>query len=195
MKMHSPIPKNAARFRLAILALHLFFLGHTNAHQPYESGTVARLQHGRLEVTVTMSAEIGARLAASAENPDADSSATFDEFRPRLLKRAAGLLEVFAGAEKLTPQRTIVRLNEHGDAECVLIFPEPKQWPLRMRGQYLRDLPAGYSGAMEVLDAEERGLGARMLTRDGADSELAVNPPPLSPPSAPVVAPATPRGV
>ena len=175
--------------RFVLPALLLALHGLAQAHQPYASSTVARLQHDRLEVTVTMSAQMATLLAGEpgdVETAQELSAANFETHRPRLAERAKDFWQVFAGDMRLTPQRAVARLNAHGDAECVLIFPEPKTWPLRLRANYLGELPPGYAGSVEVHDAEEKTLGARMLARAGPEAELTVSAAPPAPAVEPV---------
>ena len=122
--MNSPFPSPVRGVLFFGLLAGLLLAGQALGHQPFESGTVARLQHGRLEVTTTMSEEIATRLSGGRGDGE---GANFEEYQARLQERAAGLFQVFAGDELLVPQRAIVRRNAHGDAECVLIFAEPKQ--------------------------------------------------------------------
>ena len=150
------------------------------AHEPMESTTVARLQHERLEMVVTFSPQMASALIADAGEGErrAIGAATFSDFRPRLLAKAAELFEVRDGEGVLAPTRTSVALNKMGEPEFVLIFPEPRTWPARMRIRYLNEMPKGYGGTIQVFDENETALASRALARDGDGAEVAVNPVP-----------------
>ena len=150
------------------------------AHDATESTTVARLQHGRLEVTVTFSAPMATALVAEPGEEEAVGicASTFAVYQPRLLAKAGTLFEVRVDGEPMVPTRISVALNRMGEPEFGLIFPQPKSWPAKLRVNYLKELPARFSGTIQVFDEHEASLASRTLARDGEGAEVAVNPAP-----------------
>ncbi len=161
-------------------------VGAVQAHEPREGTAVARLQHGRVELKVILSPQMGAVLAGET-GPESEpvSARNFSAYEPRLLALAPALFQVQAGEATLAPERTAVTLNRMGEPEFALTYPAPKAWPLRLRGQFLSRLPGGYGGSIQVFDESERLLGFRALTRSGAGAELVIAAPAASLAAAP----------
>ena len=168
-----------------VFALALLAAGAAWAHEPREGTAVVRLQHGRLELTVILSPQMGAVLAGAA-GPEAEPvhAGSFAAFQPRLVALAPALFAVQAGDATLAAERTAVTLNKMGEPEFALTYPVPQAWPLRLRGLFLSRLPVGYSGSIQVFDEGGKLLGFRALTRTGDGAELVIAAP--ATPAAPV---------
>ena len=166
------------------LAVALLLAAAARAHEPREGTAVARLQHGRLELTVILSPQMGAVLAGET-GPESEPvyAGNFPAFQPRLRALAPVLFQVQAGEATLVPERTAVTLNKMGEPEFALTYPPPQAWPLRLRGLFLSRLPGGYGGSIQVFDESEKLLGFRALTPTGAGAELVI-----AAPSSPVAA-------
>lgn len=154
--------------------LPLALVAPARAHLPTESTAVARLQHGRLEVCVTMSPEMAATLLNPGPAGERLDATSFARLQSRLLAAAGGLFEVSASGQTLVPQRTAVALNKTGEPEFVLIFPAPPAWPLRIRASFLGRLPdgGGFETTLDVFDETEKLLGSKLLTGRGTESLL-----------------------
>ncbi len=143
---------------------------------------MARFQHGRLEMVVTLSNQMATQLIDEVGKPGVGevNAVTLPVYRERLLEKAGGLFEVMASGKVLSPERTAIGVNQTGEPQFTLIFPQPQSWPVRMRGRYLKALPSGYGGTLEVFDENEVSLASRVLAREGAGSEVLVNPVPVA---------------
>lgn len=174
-------------FWLCIFVLTIAARGH----QPFESSTTARLQHGRLEVVLTLSGDMAAMLVQTGD-VESEPGGSFESYRARLQQLAPGLLKVDAGGAALQAQRVTVRLNENAEPEVVYLFPPPPPGTLRFDAVYLRRLPRSYFGRLSLLDQDERSLGQGLLVPERAVAEITPHTAPgaSDAPAVPSVAPA-----
>jgi hypothetical protein len=158
----------------------LMFLAHPGyAHDPFESTVIARLQHGRLELVVTMTTQLASLLAGDQGNPETPelNSGNLEDYRERLAERAKNLYEVTAGGAVLTSQRAVVSLTANGHVELVVVYPQPSAWPLRFRAHTFDKLPASYTASLDVFDRDEKLLGRKTIGARNVDgAELSVQP-------------------
>lgn len=148
-----------------------FLAGAAWAHQPFESTTTARLQHGRLEVVLTLSTDMAAMLVRSGD-VESQPTAAYESYRPRLEVLAPGLLRVDVGGQPLAVQRVTVRQNQNGEPEIVYLYPPPPPGPLKFDAVYLRGLPRSYFGQLALWDENEEPLGKGILVPENAVAEI-----------------------
>lgn len=160
-----------------LLALLTALAVPAHAHDPLESTAVARLQHERLELVVTMPVQLASGLVAppgDIEGVILDAS-NFAQYRGRLEKSAAELYQVTADQTVLTPLRASVALKD-GHVEFVIIYPQPASAPLRFTARYLNEnQPSAAYGTLTVFNADEKPLGNKLLlAQNAAAAELSL---------------------
>lgn len=119
--------------RVLWMALSLTLLaGSLRAHQPFEVTSVGRLQHGRLELSVTLSLVMANFLLKDPAKPDGEpvNAESFDHHRKELAAIATGFYRVTEGEKVLEADKVLVFLNRFGEPEFRLVYPEPRQGPL-----------------------------------------------------------------
>lgn len=157
--------------------LHGWLLaGVACAHEPFESTATARLQHGRLEVVLTLSTGMAAALVKTGD-VESEPTAAFDSYRARLEALAPGLLKVAAGGQALVAQRIVVRRNPSAEPEIVYLYPAPPPGALRFDAAYLRELPPSYFGQLAVLNDDEKQIGTSLLVAEKPVAEVAMPAP------------------
>ena len=171
-------------FALAAPAIH--------AHRAYEITTVGRLQHGRLELTVTLSLVMANYLLKSDASPEAGALApeNFDARRESLLRLAPAFLELRDGGQVLRPEKILVALNASGEPEFAFIYPLPSQGSLHVRTGTLRAPGREGLNIVRLFDDDERFLGGGLLGPEVKPEELTIPLPPR--PGTPADAPAPP---
>lgn len=149
--------------------------GAAFAHEPFESTATARLQHGRLEVILTLSPHMAAALVSTGE-VETEPTAAFDSYRARLQAMAPDFLNVTGGGQPLAAPRIAVRRNTSAEPEIVYLFNAPPPGPLRFEAAYLRRLPPSYFGHLSVLDDDENPLGRALLVTPEPIAEFRMPP-------------------
>ena len=152
------------------------------AHRPYEVTTVGRLQHGRLELTVTLSLVMtnyllrnDASAGAGALGPE-----NFPQYRDALLRLAPGLLELRDGEEPLRAEKVLVALNASGEPEFAFVYPLPTHGALRIHAGTLHAPGREGLNVVRLFDDDENLLGGGLLGPEAKAEELTI---PLSPAS------------
>jgi len=159
-------------FGLAAPALH--------AHRPYEVTTVGRLQHGRLELTVTLSLVMTNYLLQSEALPETAPLApeNFETRRESLLRLAPAFLELRDGDQILRPENILAALNSSGEPEFTFLYPAPSHGSLRVRTGSLRAPGREGLNIVRLFDDDEKFLGGGLLGPEVKPGELTI---PLSP--------------
>lgn len=167
---------------ISVVSLFLVTGNYACAHDLFETTVVGRLQHGRLEMVVTMTSILGALLAADSADSESVqlNPQTFERYRPRLLDRAQALYEVIDGQTHLAPQRSSVSLDPSGHVAFVLIYPQPATWPLTVRPCRLENVPPAYRADIELYAQDES-----ILAHQGASPQKPGNHDVIVTPSAP----------
>ncbi len=143
------------------------------AHEPFESTATARLQHGRLEVVLTLSPGMAAALVRTG-GIESEPTADYESYRAQIEEMAPGFLKVAAGGRALAPQRIAVRRNASAEPEIVYLFPAPPPGTLSFEAAYLHRLPPSYFSQLAVLDDDEKPLGKSLLVAEKAVAEIAL---------------------
>ncbi len=162
---------------LAAPALH--------AHRPYEVTTVGRLQHGRLELTVTFSPVMANYLLRDAVSPESASldPETFEQHREALLRLAPDFLQLRDGDTLLRPEKILLALNTSREPEFAFVYPLPANSSLRLRAGTLRAPGREGLNVVRFFDDDEKLLGAGLLGPESKTEEITISPSP--PPAAP----------
>lgn len=142
-----------------------------DAHLPFETTTIVRLQHRRLEMVVTFSNDAAATLLRD-ENQGMINSAAFNRLRPLFLKHAPRLYEVTAHGESLLVERTDVSIRAGGEVAFIVIYQNPSTGPLRFDAVFLHQLPLGFSSSLAIFDADEEQLGSKILMSGATTLEI-----------------------
>jgi hypothetical protein len=145
--------------------------GIASAHESFESSTTARLEHGRLEVVLTLSSYMAAYLVRTGD-VEHEPIPAYGSYHTRLEALAPGFLNVAAGGLALRPQQINVRQNQSGEPEIAYFYPPPPSGPLRFDALYLRGLPPRFFGRVEVMDADDRLLGNSLLVAEKTVAEI-----------------------
>ena len=185
--MSSPV---SFRLRLAGFALALLAAAPAlHAHRPYEITTVGRLQHRRLELTLTLSPVMANYLLRGADSPETASFSpeNLDRHREALLRLAPGFLQLRGdGEEPMRPEKILLSLNASGEPEFFFVFPEPAGAALRIRAGTLRAPGREGFNIVRVFDDDEKLLGAGVIGSEERSAEVSVSlattpaPPPPS---------------
>ena len=154
------------RLHLVCLALGLLAtLSSLHAHRPFEVTSIGRLQHGRLEFTVTLSLTMANFLLRDIAMPEAPAITVenFEAHREALLRLATDFYALHDGSASLRPQRILLALNASGEPEFSLIYPLPTTGPLRIRIANLRVPGLEGINFVRIYDSNESLLGSGLL--------------------------------
>ncbi len=154
-------PLRALGLAFGLLAL----LPSLHAHRPFEITSVGRLQHGRLELTVTVSLVMANYLLRDPARPEAPpvDADNFETHREALLRLAPGFFTVNDGPAPLRPEKILLMLNTSGEPEFHFVYPPPAAGPLLIRAPGLRAPGVEGNHLVRILDADDgrtpRGVG------------------------------------
>lgn len=172
----------AFRLLAPVVSTLLTALPDLHAHRPFEVTSVGRLQHGRLEFTVTISlvmANFLLRDPAKGEAPIIDAG-NFEAHREALLRLAPDFYTVSDGPTPLRPGKVLLAINSSGEPEFQFIYPRPAVGPLRIRVSGLHAPGAEGRNLVCVYNDDETLLGGGLLGPTPSSPELSV---PLSDPA------------
>jgi hypothetical protein len=171
-------PPSARWPRLAGLALVLLVTTPAlHAHRPYEVTTVGRLQHGRLELTLTLSPVMVNYLLRSDASSEAApfSPETVDLHRETLLRLAPRFLQLRgAGDEPMLAEKVLLSVNSSGEPEFFFVFPQPAGPTLRIRADTLRAPGREGFNVVRVFDSDETLLGSGILGAEPQAPEVSI---------------------
>ncbi len=186
--MFSPVfPPSPVLRRLALLLAFALAAPALHAHRPYEVTSIGRLQHGRLELSVTISLVLANYLLRNDTSPEAGALGpeNFDRHREALLRLAPGFLELRDGDTVLQPEKILLALNTSHEPEFVFIYPQPSRATLRVRTGTLRAPGREGANAVRLFDDDEKLLGAGLLGPGTKTEELTIVLPSASTPDSP----------
>jgi hypothetical protein len=141
---------------------------------------VGRLQHGRLELTVTLSLVMANYLLHRESSPEqgALDPENFEQHREALLRLAPGFLELRDGDEGMQPEKIVLALNSSHEPEFAFVYPLPSRGSLRVRAGVLRAPGREGVNVVRLFDDDEKFLGGGLLGPDRKAEEVTI---PLSP--------------
>jgi hypothetical protein len=179
-----PAPSLRVRF-LALAFAVLGALPSLHAHRAFEITSVGRLQHGRLELTVTLSLVMANYLLRDSLSPEAPSidAENFAAHREALLRLAPDFFTVNDGPATLSPEKILLSLNNSGEPEFHFVYPAPATGSLRVSAPGLRAPAADGTHLVRVFDDDEKLLGAGLVGAPPAAPELSVSLAPAAPAS------------
>ena len=177
--------------RLSFIACALAVLAATplaRAHRPFEATTVGRLQHGRLELTVTISSVMANYLLREILLPGADpfSPETLDQHREALLRLAPDFLRLRAGQTSLRPEKIQIALNPSREPEFAFVYPLPSGPGLLVSAGTLQAPGREGFNVIRFFDDDENLLASGVLASPPDKQEITITLPP-----APVPAPSS----
>lgn len=152
-----------------LLLLLVACAGSALAHNPMTSWAVARLYDDRVELEVELSAESSWALLGGSPDSAPDVGAVM----PRLKELAPSLYKVSAGGADLAPRSAEVELREEDGVGFLLVYPRPKDGPLRFDAVFLGKLPADHRTALTLKDANDKVLRTEVLTARASSLEAA----------------------
>jgi hypothetical protein len=147
------------------------------AHRPYEVTTVGRLQHGRLELTLTLSPVMVNYLLQNESSTETTSFSpdTVDLHRETLLRLAPRFLELRnKGDEPMRAEKILLSLNSFGEPEFFFVFPQPSGATLRIRVGTLRAPGREGFNIVRVFDSDETLLGSGILGAEAQVPEVSI---------------------
>jgi hypothetical protein len=143
------------RLRQASFAVTLFVAASSQAHDPFEITTDARIEHGVLTLASTMPAKTASELRLS----------------PRTT-----LFEVQNGGRLATASEVKIQPGDKGELVLSSNHPNLTRGPLHLRASHLLTLPEGYTSSIKVLDRDSnRVIAIKVMHK--ADPTLSVTVP------------------
>ena len=144
------------------------------AHDPYESFTLATIRADDLELNMTMAQVTALRLIDPKATIAGLTAENFPKYRDRLAAEARTMYVVTSVKTPLTVRRVTVELTEENDVSFHIIYPRPALGRLHFHAAFLKKLGDGYGGILDTTDTEDRQLGWEQISWENPNLEITV---------------------